>query len=101
MGEEDGVQPRNEGAASATTRRLTYPRLGNLRVVKAGQSNLMLLGFLFVYLGCCAGVKPFFVQKACTLDLFLRVQIASTATINTSPSGDTMVLGACTFQSKF
>jgi hypothetical protein len=59
MGEEDGVPLHNEGAALAT-RRLTYPRQGNLCVVKADQSNLMLLGFLFVHLGCCAGVKPFF-----------------------------------------
>jgi hypothetical protein len=44
MGEEDGVRPRNEGAASAT-RRLAYLCLGNLRVVKADQSNLMWLGF--------------------------------------------------------
>jgi hypothetical protein len=46
MGEEDGVRPRNEGAASAT-RCLAYLRLGNLRVVKADQSNLMWLGFTF------------------------------------------------------
>jgi hypothetical protein len=44
MGEEDGVRPRNEGATSAT-RRLAYLRLGNLRVVKADQSNLIWLGF--------------------------------------------------------
>jgi hypothetical protein len=44
MGEEDGVRPRNEGAASATRHR-AYLRLGNLRVVKADQSNLMWLGF--------------------------------------------------------
>jgi hypothetical protein len=59
MGEEEGVRPRNESAASAI-RRLSYPRLWNLCVVKTEQTNLMLLGFLFVYLGCSAGVKPFF-----------------------------------------
>jgi hypothetical protein len=44
VGEEDGVRSRNEGASSAT-RRLAYLRLGNLRVVKADQSNLIWLGF--------------------------------------------------------
>jgi hypothetical protein len=86
------VRPCNEGAALAT-RRLAYPHLGNLRIVKADQSNLMLLGFLFIYLGCSTGVKPFFVQKACALDLFWRVQIASTATIDTSRLGDIVVTG--------
>jgi hypothetical protein len=62
VGEEEGVWPRNEGATLAT-RHLAYPRLGNLRVVKADQSNLMLLGFIFVYLGCSAGVNPFLSKK--------------------------------------
>jgi hypothetical protein len=44
VGEEDGVRPRNEGATLAP-RRLAYPRLGNLHVVKADQSNLILLFF--------------------------------------------------------
>jgi hypothetical protein len=44
VGKKDGVRPHNEGAASATTR-LAYLRLGNLRVVKADQSNFMWLGF--------------------------------------------------------
>jgi hypothetical protein len=44
MGKEDGVRPRNEGAASAT-RRLAYLCLGNMRVVKADQPNLMWLSF--------------------------------------------------------
>jgi hypothetical protein len=63
VGEEEGVRPHNEGATSAT-RRLAYPRLGNLRVVKADQSKLMLLVFLFIYLGCSVGVKPFFCPKS-------------------------------------
>jgi hypothetical protein len=44
VGKEDGVRPRNEGAA-LEPRRLAYLRLGNLHAVKDDQWNLMWLGF--------------------------------------------------------